>query len=88
MLLYLVVRECAGEGMTHIDLGAGEERYKRSWCDETLERFDVIIATSLPGLPFAAGARAAYAIKRIVRESPLLWNAVGKARSLRRKLSA
>jgi CelD/BcsL family acetyltransferase involved in cellulose biosynthesis len=87
MLLYLFVRQCATEGLTHIDLGAGEERYKRSWCNETLELFDVIIPTSLPGMPFAASARASLAMKRVVRESPFLWNAVGKWRGLRRRFT-
>ncbi len=87
MLLYLVAEQCAREGLTHIDLGAGEERYKRSWCDGTIEMFDVIIPTSLPGLPLAVGSRTALTIKRMVREHGGLWNAVGALRGLRRRLA-
>jgi CelD/BcsL family acetyltransferase involved in cellulose biosynthesis len=83
MLLYLVAEQCATEGMAYIDLGAGDERYKRSWCDMRIGMFDVIMPTSLAGVPFAAASRLANTGKRIIRESPQLWSAVGAARQVR-----
>jgi CelD/BcsL family acetyltransferase involved in cellulose biosynthesis len=88
MLLYLVVEMAAGEGLRAIDLGAGDERYKRSWCDERLDMFDVILPTSAAGLPFALFRRWLHTTKRAVREHPRLWGVVNRARRLRGKFTS
>ncbi|MCB1465055.1 MAG: GNAT family N-acetyltransferase [Nitratireductor sp.] len=85
MLLYLVVEKSADEDLRAIDLGAGDERYKRSWCDEQLDMFDVILPTNAFGMPIALFRRGLNAAKRMVRERPDLWNAVSRVRRLRRK---
>ena len=88
MLLYLIVEHAAGEGLRAIDLGAGDERYKRSWCDEQLAMFDVILPTSSTGLPFALLQRWLHATKRTVREKPQLWGMVSQLRRARGRLVA
>lgn len=88
MLLYMMVEHAVGEGHVIIDLGAGDERYKRSWCDERLEMFDVILPASVLGTPFALQQRVTHALKRFVRETPALWSAVIRMRRLRGLLSA
>lgn len=87
MLLYLVAERCARDGIEFVDLGAGDERYKRSWCDVQVGMFDVIMPTSPAGLPLALAKRALNAGKRVVRESPQLWQVVGAARQARRLLN-
>ncbi|MEC9342636.1 MAG: GNAT family N-acetyltransferase [Pseudomonadota bacterium] len=86
MLLYMVVERSAQDGLETIDLGAGDERYKRSWCDERLDMFDVILPASVAGTPFAQYHRLLCAAKRNVRERPQLWETVSRLRRIRRKL--
>lgn len=86
MLLYLVAEQCAREGIEYIDLGSGDERYKRSWCDVRIDMFDTIMPTSAAGMPLAVARRAVNTAKRVIRESPPLWQAVQVARQVRRVL--
>ncbi len=86
MLLYLLVEYAAEEGLRAIDLGAGDERYKRSWCDERLDMFDVILPTSVAGLPFALSQRWTHGAKRTVRNKPELWELVNRLRRARKWL--
>ena len=66
-----------------IDLGAGDERYKRSWCDEQLDMFDVILPTNAFGMPIALFRRGLNAAKGMVRERPELCNAVSHVSRVR-----
>ncbi len=83
MLTWMMAEHCAANGITQIDLGAGDERYKRSWCDQEVELFDVIASNSLFGAPFATAWKAINAAKRHIRENPKLWGAVGTLRKIR-----
>ncbi len=74
MLLYLLVEQCCEQGIDSIDLGSGDERYKRSWCEQSAELFDVILPVRPMGIPFAVAERAAFHIRRTVRENKTLWD--------------
>ncbi len=86
MLLYLLIRHCSQQGMTMIDLGCGDERYKRSWCDKQIPSFDVIIANSIRGLPLKWMMMVVGAIKRELRKNPRMWKFVRKLRSRKARL--
>ncbi len=73
MLLYLLTEHCCSEGIESMDLGSGDERYKRSWCEQRQELFDVILPVRAIGIPFAYAERAAYHLRRKIRENSRLW---------------
>ena len=86
MLLYLLAEHSAESGLEFIDLGNGDERYKRSWCNERIEMVDVILPLSGWGVPFCGAIRLGYAVKRIIRQNPYLWSLVCRLRAARGRL--
>lgn len=81
MLLYLMLEHCAEKGYKSIDLGCGDERYKRSWCQKQVLLSDVLLPLSKRAIPIVAGYKLWCIIKRNVRSNPFLWNLVRKARA-------
>ena len=69
-----------------MDLGSGDERYKRSWCDEKQELFDVIVPTGVMGIPVAGIEKIGYRLRRAIRQSPAAWNAITSLRRARARL--
>lgn len=86
MLLYLLAEHCAGKELEFIDLGNGDERYKRSWCNERIDMVDVILPLTAWGQPFCAATRLSYTLKRVIRQNPFLWSLVCRARMARGRL--
>ena len=60
LLLWHLVERLAAEGLALLDLGPGEERYKRSWCDRIVPQYDATLAVTTAGRAYvaAAGLRA------------------------------
>jgi CelD/BcsL family acetyltransferase involved in cellulose biosynthesis len=83
VLLTHVVRLCCERGLTQFDLGVGEAAYKRFYCNETEPLFDTFLALTPLGRLGAAGIRTAQDAKRLVKHSPMLWQAVQSLRKLR-----
>jgi CelD/BcsL family acetyltransferase involved in cellulose biosynthesis len=83
VLLSHVVRQCCERGLTQFDLGVGEAAYKRFYCNETEPLFDTFLPLTPRGRLGAAGIRTAQDAKRLVKHSPMLWNAVQSLRKLR-----
>lgn len=81
-LLYDVVESCCRRGMTRLDLGIGEERYKSSWCDAD-PLFDSFIPVTAAGRLHARLRELRQVLKRAIKGNPVLWQAVKKARQLR-----
>jgi len=69
-----------------MDLGSGDERYKRSWCDEKQDLFDVILAAGPLGVPFAEMEKLGYHLRRAMRRSPLMWDTITHLRRARARL--
>lgn len=78
-----VIADLCRRGFESFDLGVGEARYKTHFCDETEHLVDVVIPLSLAGRLYAAADRGTRRAKRVVKRSPLLWNAVSRLRRLR-----
>jgi CelD/BcsL family acetyltransferase involved in cellulose biosynthesis len=76
-------------GYTAFDFTIGDERYKRDWCDTELKLFDHVAIATARGAAAAGPLLAARAVKRWIKQTPVLWDAFTKARawtgSLRRK---
>ncbi len=86
MLLYLLLEHYCAQGLETMDLGSGDERYKRSWCDGKQELFDVIMPASTLGIPVAALKRLGYGLRRRLRQNPQVWAAITVARRTRARL--
>ncbi len=75
MLLYLVVEDACGEGYEMLDLGAGDERYKRSWSSEKIDMYEVFVPYNYTATPIVYLRRLYGLIRRVVRENENSWNA-------------
>lgn len=80
MLLYMLVKQLAESGYHYMDLGGGEERYKRSWCPDTFPMFDIIIPLSPLSYGHVLTERMVLVVRRKVRENPILWSAFKRLR--------
>ena len=65
LLMRVIARACAS-GLTHLDLGIGEARYKAVFCEE-IPLFDTIMPITVRGRALAAFLAAARAAKRGVK---------------------
>lgn len=70
-------------GVTTVDLGVGDDRYKRSFCPDVEPLMDLIAARTARGVPVAAGLRLFHAAKRTIKRSPLLFGAFRLARQIK-----
>lgn len=85
MLLYLIVQDSCERGYTQMDLGAGEERYKKSWSSETIQMYDVIMPLSFTSLPIVTLRRLYGEFRRYCRTNHKIWNTYKKARLFKAK---
>jgi CelD/BcsL family acetyltransferase involved in cellulose biosynthesis len=86
-LILKLVEECCARGLNTFDLGVGEARYKTLFCRDIEPLFDSFIPLSRGGRLLALGYRGAAAVKRTVKQRPVLWTFVRRARLLRAQLS-
>lgn len=80
MILYAMIEQLINDGHTKLDLGVGDERYKRSWCPGKHPLFDTNIALSASAQPGILALRAKNSVKRYVRNNPKLWLKLKKIR--------
>jgi CelD/BcsL family acetyltransferase involved in cellulose biosynthesis len=85
ILLLNLVRILCERGVPEIDLGVGEAGYKDLFCDEPEPLFDSFIGLTPAGHLAAAASRLAWFIKGQVKRTPMIWDAVTRARRLRGK---
>ncbi len=81
MLIYLVIQHCTEIGLTAFDLGRGEERYKTSWCTDTIAMFDSVQPLSRRAIGFAFYERTKLNVKRMVKRNASTWAFAKKVRS-------
>jgi CelD/BcsL family acetyltransferase involved in cellulose biosynthesis len=77
LMQYAIAQRC-----THFDFTIGDEPYKRDWCDTEVALFDHIGAASARGWPIAGAMTARRRLKRFIKQSPLLWPALTRMRSV------
>ena len=68
-------------GLKRFDFTIGDEPYKRDWCEAEQRLYDHSAATTWRGWPSAALSLAWRRIKRIIKQTAPLWNAVVRVRS-------
>ena len=81
MLLYLTLQHCCEIGIQSVDLGSGDERYKRSWCTSVLTLHDHLIPLSNAAKPAAALFGFVQFVKRMIRTTPFLWSLIRSGRT-------
>ena len=83
LLLWHLVEYLSAEGLDVLDLGPGEERYKRSWCDRLVQQYDAILPLTRAGSLYLAAAIMRRRLVFRVKTSPRLKRI---AQSARRRL--
>jgi len=85
-LIVNLVRQCCERGLETFDLGIGESRYKNLFCEDAEPLFDNYLPLTPAGTMLALAYRAGAVVKRAIKQQPLLWSLVGRARRLRARL--
>lgn len=79
--LHELLRRAIGRGLAYFDFTVGDESYKREWSDVELRLYDHTAAATMRGLPVAATTAAYRRAKRLIKQTPALWNAFSTARN-------
>ena len=67
--------------MRYRDFTIGDESYKRDWCESEQRLFDHSAAATWRGWPSAALSGSWRRIKRAIKKTAPVWNAVVRVRS-------
>jgi CelD/BcsL family acetyltransferase involved in cellulose biosynthesis len=86
-LIVNLVRQCCERGFSTFDLGIGESRYKRLFCEDAEPLFDSYLPLSAGGRLLAVGFKTSAAFKRMLKQHPMLWSLVRGARRLKARLA-
>jgi CelD/BcsL family acetyltransferase involved in cellulose biosynthesis len=79
-----VIRDCAARGLASFDLGVGFASYKWFFCKEVDPLFDSLLPFTAAGRLAAAFCRPTLALKRWIKTTPPVWNALQAARRVLR----
>ena len=63
------------------DFTIGDEQYKFDWCDTVIKLYDYTATTKWRGLPARALSSVQRRSKRLIKQTPVLWNIVSRVRS-------
>ncbi|MCP4184898.1 MAG: GNAT family N-acetyltransferase [Hyphomicrobiales bacterium] len=85
MLIYMLVEKLAESGFQSMDMGCGEERFKQSWCPETVEMFDAILPLSKTSIGYVWLYRGLLDIRRYLRQNSITWKHFKRVRVVFRK---
>ncbi|MCP4073761.1 MAG: GNAT family N-acetyltransferase [Hyphomicrobiales bacterium] len=80
MLVYMLVEKLTKANFKSMDLGGGEERFKQSWCSQTIEMVDIIIPLSRISAVYVWVFRQILTIRRLIRQNPFLWKTYKRLR--------
>jgi CelD/BcsL family acetyltransferase involved in cellulose biosynthesis len=83
-----LLRYAIERGLKVFDFTIGDERYKRDWCDGVQPLHDHVSAASWRGAVMTGPAIALQKLKRTIKQTPMLWAAVVKARAIAASLRA
>jgi D-aspartate ligase len=68
-------------GLKRFDFTVGDEQYKLDWCDSVLKLYDYAATTTWRGLPARIFSGLQRRGKRLIKQTPVLWNIASHARS-------
>jgi CelD/BcsL family acetyltransferase involved in cellulose biosynthesis len=75
LLAYAIERK-----LTAFDFTIGDERYKRDWCDAVQPLYDHVSVTGWRGILVVGPALVSQRLKRVIKQTPILWTMVVRAR--------
>ena len=81
MLIFLMVEKLANSGFQSMDMGGGEERFKQSWCPQTIEMFDAILPLSKMSIGYVWLYRGLLDLRRRVRQNSFAWKQYKRVRA-------
>lgn len=81
LLIYHLMQTLNERGFLSIDMGVGEERYKRSWCPKEIELFDVLLPLSPASKIIVMAGTIWLTTKRYLRTSPYIWPLIRQFRA-------
>ena len=79
--MHEILRRAIDSGHEYFDFTIGDEKYKTDWCDDRQVLRDHVRASSLRGAIGAWLVKAHARIKRLIKQTPFLWEAFRKARA-------
>ena len=68
-------------GLKRFDFTVGDEQYKFDWCDTVVKLYDYAATTTWRGLPARILSGVQRRGKRLIKQTPLLWNIASHLRS-------
>ncbi len=71
--LHELLRYTLEHGYRRFDFTVGDEHYKLDWGDETIRLFDYLSGRTLKGWALVLTARAYRRLKRLIKQTPVLW---------------
>lgn len=83
LLLARVIAQKCDAGFATFDLGVGEARYKKTFCDAEEPLFDAYVPITAAGRALMWVKAAKRQLKRRIKQDPRLWRLVEAARRLR-----
>jgi CelD/BcsL family acetyltransferase involved in cellulose biosynthesis len=86
--LHDLMRGAIEHGCTTYDFTIGDEPYKRDWCDGVIPLYDHLSSATLRGALLLAPMAAKTRLKRVIKQTPALWEAFRRVRSLAGRLTA
>jgi len=75
LLMKLIASQCE-KGIAKFDLGIGEARYKKTYCEEAIPLFDVVIGLDASGQVYSALSSLSSRLKSTTKRSPHLFAAL------------
>ena len=84
--LHELLRHTIEHGFRHFDFTIGDEPYKRDWADIEVRLYDHLQAVTPQGAAVVAMMGLFRRTKRLIKQTPVLWRAFGRARELARFL--
>jgi CelD/BcsL family acetyltransferase involved in cellulose biosynthesis len=76
-----LMRYAIERGCDTFDFTIGDEPYKRDWCDTELKLYDHVAAMTPRGWLVAGPMALARRLKRTIKQSPFLWDAITRLRA-------
>jgi CelD/BcsL family acetyltransferase involved in cellulose biosynthesis len=68
-------------GLRRFDFTIGDEPYKLEWSDSVLKLYDCTTTKNWRGVPARFFSTARRRVKRLIKQTPLLWSLTSQARA-------
>jgi CelD/BcsL family acetyltransferase involved in cellulose biosynthesis len=85
--LHDLLQRAIERGFGTYDFTIGDEPYKRDWCDGVVPLYDHLSAASVRGALALVPVFATARVKRLIKQTPALWDAFRRLRSLAGRLT-